>query len=545
MALLPDFVTGNAGLCLIAASCIGATWLYYRRASTLPNVPGPPPSSFLTGNLLDVVAPATGRDWLLNVSTVYGGVAKLGTLFGGHSLLVNDPRALHQVLVKDQDIFEEWSAWTTTNSLLFGPGLLATVGSQHKKQRKMLGPAFSVTHLRVMTPMFVSIARELETHISSMVQNNPQEVDMIGWLTRFALEAIGRGGMGRSFGNMTEATIFSEAAKQLTASLSVMSPGATLTPFFKYLGPPQFRRLLLKSIPWSLLQRLVDIVDIMDDEAKKILAEQQKDLANHDTDKDGEDIIRILLRANQASNEEERMTEEELVAQISILVFTAMDTTSTAIARVLHLLALHPDVQEKLRAEVIEAYHHQDEAVDFNNLSALPYMDAIIKETLRVYPPIPMMFRQTLKDTVLPLLHPITGEDGKVMNEVHVEKGTDIVVNIIGANHNTKTWGKDASEWKPERWLSDLPESVTKIRDLSGVFAHQMTFIAGNRSCIGFNFAQLEMRVVLAILIQSLEFSIPKDKEIAWNSGLLMTPVLEGSSSIHTQLPLIVKKRKI
>lgn len=53
-------------------------------------------------------------------------------------------------------------------------------------------------------------------------------------------------------------------------------------------------------------------------------------------------------------------------------------------ARVLHLLAQHPAVQEKLRAEVTEAFHHQDEAIDFNNVSALPYLEAVIKETLRV-----------------------------------------------------------------------------------------------------------------------------------------------------------------
>lgn len=80
---------------------------------------------------------------------------------------------------------------------------------------------------------------------------------------------------------------------------------------------------------------------------------------------------------------------------------------------------------------------------------------------------------RTLKDTVLPLLHTVTGEDGTVMNEVLIEKGTDIFINVIGANHDPKTWGEDAGEWKSERWLSELPESVAKIRDYSGVFAHQ------------------------------------------------------------------------
>lgn len=75
---------------------------------------------------------------------------------------------------------------------------------------------------------------------------------------------------------------------------------------------------------------------------------------------------------------------EEAHVDIRTLVFTATDTTSGAIARVLHLLAQHPEVQEKLRAEVTEAFHHQDEAIDFNKVSALPYLEAVIRETLRV-----------------------------------------------------------------------------------------------------------------------------------------------------------------
>ncbi|PPQ92413.1 hypothetical protein CVT25_009902 [Psilocybe cyanescens] len=542
MSSIYDFITGNTGACVVAVCCVAAFWIYSRRSSKLPNIPGPPSSSFLTGNLFDLVSPTTGRDWVINVSKAYGGAAKLSTLFGGRSLLINDQKALHHLLIKEQDNFEEWEAWTTTNGLLFGPGLLSTAGAQHKKQRRMLTPAFSVKNLRGMTPMFVSIARELETQISSIVKNGPKEIDLTGWLSRVALEAIGRGGMGVSFGKMSEATIFSTSTKQLALEV---------------------------------------IVNIMEEEGTKILSKQQKDLANEVEEDDVKDIISILLRANRTSVESERMTDEELIAQTSYvatsllygyshhtnvicrtLIFTAMDTTSSAISRVLHQLAIHPEVQERLRAEVTEAYHNQDETIDFSNLAALPYLDAVIKETLRVFPPLPVAFRQTLKDTVLPLLHPITAEDGTVMNEVLVEKGTDVFVNVIGANHNPKTWGEDASEWKPERWLSELPESVTRIRDYAGVYAHQMTFMAGNRSCIGFNFAQLEMSknspvdrpmyiltsapgVVLALFLQSFEFSLPKDKDITWNLGLLMIPVLKGSNSLESQLPLIIKKREV
>lgn len=82
-----------------------------------------------------------------------------------------------------------------------------------------------------------------------------------------------------------------------------MIPGAALTPLFKYLGPAQFRRFALKLIPWSLLQKLVYIVDVMDDEAHKILKKQKQDLDNEVTDKDGQDIIGILRESLSCAQE--------------------------------------------------------------------------------------------------------------------------------------------------------------------------------------------------------------------------------------------------
>lgn len=73
-----------------------------------------------------------------------------------------------------------------------------------------------------------------------------------------------------------------------------MVPGAPFTPLFKYLGPRQLRRFVLRLVPWSLLQRLVDIVNIMDSEAQNILKEQEKDIDAGVDDKDGKDIMGIL-----------------------------------------------------------------------------------------------------------------------------------------------------------------------------------------------------------------------------------------------------------
>ena len=70
------------------------------------------------------------------------------------------------------------------------------------------------------------------------------------------------------------------------------------------------------------------------------------------------------------------------------------------------------------------------------------------------------------KDTVLPLSKPIIGNDGTEVSEIVVPKSTNVLIAIRGANRSADIWGPDAEEWKPERWLSPLPDSVAKARIL-------------------------------------------------------------------------------
>jgi len=96
-------------------------------------------------------------------------------------------------------------------------------------------------------------------------------------------------------------------------------------------------------------------------------------------------------------------------------------------------------------------------------------------------------------------------------------------------------WGPDVYEWKPERWLNPLPESVTNAR-IPGVYSHLLTFNGGGRSCIGFKFSQLEMKVILVLLLEKLEFSL-SDKNIVWQMTPIVTPNVDMESTIPT-LPM-------
>lgn len=71
----------------------------------------------------------------------------------------------------------------------------------------------------------------------------------------------------------------------------------------------------------------------------------------------------------------------------------------------------------------------------------------------------------------MPLSSPIRGVDGNMMNEIHVPAGTGIIIGILASNRNPEIWGPDAAEWKPERWLTPLPDAVSNAR-VPGVYSH-------------------------------------------------------------------------
>ena len=78
--------------------------------------------------------------------------------------------------------------------------------------------------------------------------------------------------------------------------------------------------------------------------------------------------------------------------------------------------------------------------------------------------------RRAFQDTVLPLSKPMRGSDGSILESVVIPKGTNVLVGVRACNRNKSLWGEDADEWKPERWLNPLPQSVADAK-LPGVYS--------------------------------------------------------------------------
>ncbi|KAH7890951.1 cytochrome P450 [Phlebopus sp. FC_14] len=213
-----------------------------------------------------------------------------------------------------------------------------------------------------------------------------------------------------------------------------------------------------------------------------------------------------------------------------------MDTTSGALCRLLYVMAQHPEVQDTLRDHIVEAKKLRGRDLNYEELMTLPLLDAVCKETMRLYPPVTSVNRTTTCDTVLPISGPIRTVDGTVIRDVCVPKGTDIVVSILCANTDKAIWGDDAEQWKPERWLVDLPESVVDAK-LPGIYSNMMSFLGGSRACIGFKFAEMEIKVVLAVLLEKFKFSLPQ--KVRWQMTIVASPVVDGKARLPLNVELV------
>jgi len=514
-----------AGLCWFA-------WRYTRGrnsvVSILDNLPGPPPQSFWKGNLFQFLN-RDGAGFHDDISQNYGPVVKLHSLFGGTMLYVYDPKALHSIILKDHDLYDEPDAFIKVNLLIHGPGVISTLGAQHRRQRKMLNPVFSVNHMRHMLPTFYNIVHKLRDAIAARVTDDPREIDMLHWMGRTALEIIGQGGLGYSFDTLIDDKddAYGFAMKSLAPTLQELFLLFPFLPLVYGIGPVWLQMFLLDIFPHRSVRKAKKIVDILTARSTKIYNAKKAALLQGDEAVvrqvgEGKDIMSILMKANLHASEEDKLPENEVIAQMSTLLFAATDTTSNTTARILDLLAQHQDIQEKLRQEVLDA--QAGEFTPYDQLNQLPYLDAVLRETLRLYPGLTLLSRSPREDIVLPLSEPIQGLDGKAIHEIPLQKGTEVFLGILGSNTNEALWGDDAYEWKPERWLAPLPKAVSEAR-IPGVYSSLMTFLGGNKSCLGFKFSEMEMKVILAVLLSKFSFE-PVKEPIVWNVAGIWYPTV-------------------
>ncbi|KDN46717.1 hypothetical protein RSAG8_04097, partial [Rhizoctonia solani AG-8 WAC10335] len=527
--------------CFVALSvlaCAGYIFRHALRSPAYPNVDGPPRKSFFSGHLFELLSPHN-LPFHDHLQDKYGSVSKVYGDFGREDLYVSDPRFVHEVLVKSVDtVFRHPQYLYDINTASFGLGLLSTTDDQsrfhHQTHEIMYVVYFTmdlrltilIVHNSVVTATFNVIAQNMKTAMTKdLAGTKSKEIDVLRWCSATALELVGQAGPGHTFGILEGSdSEYSHVIKNFLPVLTKVGPFRALFPIIYRIVPASLQPKLAGWFPNPHIRVLKKIVDVQDKQAQDILTLKKEALKDERVSEEMHDIMSVLQKK----------------AQIIL---------SGALARILQLLASNTGIQTRLRAELQEA----PEALSYDELNALPYLDALCRETLRLFPPVPVMEREALKDWVVPLRYPLKGKNGNTITEITIRKGTRIYVGLREANRCKETWGEDADEFKPERWLTDLPieqniretwgedadefkperwltDLPSSVMDAKtpGVYSSMMSFSAGPRACIGFKFSLLELKIVLSTLIKSFNFA-PGTTEVTWLSCGTMVPYPAGT----------------
>ncbi|KAG8752632.1 cytochrome P450-dit2 [Ceratobasidium sp. 423] len=319
-----------------------------------------------------------------------------------------------------------------------------------------------------------------------------------------------------------------------------MGPFMPVLPLVYRLGTPSLRRWVLDYIPHSDVQRLRHAVSVQNEQAEEVLRTRQALISAGDDLSSqpgrGRDIMTLLMKANEEEGSEYYVDRQEMVGHMNTFVFAGHETTSTAVARILDVLADRPRVQMQLREEVRQYFETNPDDTHHEGLLELPYLDAVVRETLRLYGPVSFINRTCEEDTILPLQYPVDTPFGKVTS-IPIKKGTRVFMSVSVSSRDVRIWGERAHEFLPERWIGSKFNEVTQPGShLPGVYSSMMAFGAGPRACIGFKFAIMEIKVMIAELVKGFKFE-PSQEEHNWEIFSIQFPYLKKDLKNPARLP--------
>ncbi|KAF9342001.1 hypothetical protein BGZ91_003698 [Linnemannia elongata] len=503
---------------LLSSLLFYKTYLLPNFLSPLRHIPGPPNKSkhnkynlpFL-GNFPDIIQEEAGiphREWIEQ----YGGIVCYRGLFNNRRILLADPKAIQHVFATNSYKYPKPDNLVRLLGMVIGHGILLAEGDVHRKQRKMLNPAFSHKHIKDMVHIMAgpaeALGRQWEKHVERSGEK-PFELDITADLGSCALDIIGLSGFGYDFQAMTNPdNEMSLAYREL---------------FYKETTSTQFLRVFipfLANLPTKANLDRKKAIETIDRVTMQIINEKRAlaNAENHVDDDSSKDLMSILIRGNEqvGSLEDGKLTDTELKDQIMTFLAAGHETTSVTVTWMLHVFSIYPDVQKKVRQEMLQHIGRPTNSnrcpLTYDTLNALPYLSACVKELLRFIPPVPTTSRVAAEDDT------ILGYD--------IPKGTQVFLSPAALHKLKSVFGEDAEEFKPERWMD--PAKLTEEQRQSTKFVTSemswayLPFLTGPRNCIGSKFATMETKVILYYLLINLEyapapgFKFKKASRITW-----------------------------
>lgn len=390
--------------------------------------------------------------------------------------LLVQPNAVREVLVTQQRNFRGLAFEAVRR--IAGDGVLQVQGDAHRRQRRVLQPAFHRERLTSYGDVMVAHANRWNA-----ARHNGEVLAL-----REQMVALTLGIVGEALFGDADAAAVDDVRAYLDAGLSLYGP-LTL-PIARW----------LEHLPLPAARRFVAQRERLDARIAAMLTKRADETRRGATSRD--DLLAMLLAARDAEHEDAAsgpalapLNNRWVRDEIMTLVLAGHETTASALTWTWKLLAEHPDVEKRLHAEVDAL---GGATLNMADMARLPYTRAVFDEALRLWPTIPFVFRRASTDVSIG-----DGADG-----VAVKKG-EIVCLSPWVTQRDARWWESPQEFRPERWLGDVS------REQRPRFAW-FPFGGGARVCIGEHFATAEAVLILATVAQRWRLALDERYPMQW-----------------------------
>ena len=378
------------------------------------------------------------------------------------SFMCNDPDLVDLVMKGRPDDFPKSDRIREGLAPLLGNSVFVTNGETWKRQRRIIDPAFEGGRLRDTFPAMWDAGVAGVQRLASLADGAPLEIE--AQTSHLAADVIFRTLFSIPIENETAGAVFSKF-KEHQRSSPVLNLGA-LVPLPKWF--PRFHNRQTKRTARDIRALIT-----------KLTADRMAEIrAGHAPD---DLATKIMTTADPQTGA--RFDTEEMVDQVAIFFLAGHETSASALAWALYLLALYPEWQDKVAAEAAASI--DPEKIYFSTLSKLKISRDVFRETMRLYPPVPMMVREATQC--------------EHFRDRDVPKGSQIVLSPWHLHRHERLWERP-DDFDPARFKTENGKACLRTA--------YIPFSQGQRVCPGSGFAMAEGPLLLSLLVQAFRFEL-------------------------------------
>ncbi|KAF4519368.1 hypothetical protein B566_EDAN011374 [Ephemera danica] len=375
-----------------------------------------------------------------------------------------DPEVIREITVKNFDHFHDRRviAGQLTDPL-FARSLPSLKGAEWREMRNRLSPAFTTSKLRAMFPLIERCGKQFAHFFVSRPDAHTEPIEFKGAFTRFTNDVIAT----VAFGHECKAIANTEDAFYKKAVDMTTFKGIRMLIIFGYMLFPKVMTLLrISFIPKSVTAFFENLIQGALDHRRKtgetrpdmlqlLMAAQKGGIERaHDDEQDvgtvGEDEHAADFHKQhltEKQGDKNLITEEDIAAQAFIFFFAGFETVATMMSFLVHELAVNPDIQEKLRAEVDDTFAANNGKLTYESIQKMQYMDMVTSESLRKYPPAGITDRTCIKNFKVP------------NTDIQIEAGNVLVIPMYPLHHDPEYF-PDPERFDPERFTEENRKNI-------------------------------------------------------------------------------------